>query len=230
MSQPTKEPRSTSVGTHAVAELRPQGRHNLWASFTTKRPELAQFLVFAAINTVMTVLQLVMMPVAKGLFGTTHLVDVNFQWLSLGGSGQEFFIFDYLAGSIASGGGGGLAYFLAVQITLAVAQIINFFLQRNVTFKSNTNPWRAAAWYAVAYVIITFGAAALQGFYKTAVYHFFITTWGLGSGGETLADMTTMIINALISVAVYYPIFKIIFRKLPENQWDSDMDLPGIRP
>lgn len=226
MSQGIEDPVHQVSATLPTADLAPRVRRGLWASFTAKRPETAQFIVFAAINTVMTILQLILMPVAKGAFGSTQLIDVKFQWLSLGGSGQEFFIFDYLGGSIATGGGGGLAYFLAVQLTLAVAQIINFFLQRNVTFKSNTNPWRAAGWYSVAYIVITFGAAALQGFYKTAVYNFFINTWELGSAGETLADMTTMMINALISVAVYCPIFKIIFRKVPEVQSHENLTSP----
>ena len=84
------------------------------------------------------------------------------------------------------GGGGGLAYFLAVQITLLIAQIINFFLQRNVTFKSNTSMATAALWYFIAYIIITFAAAALQGFYKAPIYHFFMESLGWGAPEERL--------------------------------------------
>jgi cellobiose-specific phosphotransferase system component IIC len=57
------------------------------------------------------------------------------------------------------------------------------------------------------------GAAALQGLYKTPVYDLFINGWGLGQTGETLADAVTMLVNALISCAVYFPIFKLIFRQ-----------------
>jgi putative flippase GtrA len=69
--------------------------------------------------------------------------------------GSAYYVFDYGAGSLASGGGGGIGYFLAVQITLGIAQIINFFAQRNITFKSNSNIWKAAFWYVVAYMVIT---------------------------------------------------------------------------
>ncbi|GMA34761.1 hypothetical protein [Demequina litorisediminis] len=131
--------------------------------------------------------------------------------------GSQYYMFDYPAGEISDGGGGGLAYFLAVQITLAVAQIINFFLQRNITFKSNTSAWVAAAWYFLAYVIITFVAAAAQGFYKEPVYSFFMDTLDWGSTGETVADVTTMVINAAISFWVFFPIFKIIFKRVPED-------------
>jgi len=133
--------------------------------------------------------------------------------------GSTFFIFDYAAGALPDGGGG-LAYFLAVQITLLVAQVINFFAQRNITFKSRTNIWRAAAWYTVAYVVITFAAAALQGFYKDPIYQFMVDRWG--STGEAGADVVTMIVNALISVVVYFPILKIIFRQEPGTGGDGD--------
>lgn len=182
-----------------------------WALFAATRQTLAQLIVFAVLNVGMTVLQLVLMPVMKALFGMTSLVDVGFQALPIG---SDYYIFDYAAGPLPDGGGG-LAYFLAVQLTLAIAQVLNFFAQRNITFKSNSNPWVAAAWYTLAYVVISFGAAALQGLYKAPVYDLFISVWGLGATGEAIADMVTMLINALISCAVYFPIFKIIFPSTP---------------
>ena len=121
-------------------------------------------------------------------------------------------MFDYAAGNIASGGGGGLAYFLAVEITLLIAQVINFFLQRNVTFKSNTSVVRAAVWYFIAWVIISVGAAALQGLYKTPIYTFFMNSLGSGAG-TTVADIITMLINCVISFWVFYPILKVIFKE-----------------
>lgn len=185
-----------------------------WQGFAENRPAVAEFLVFTLISQGMTVLQLVLMPVFKWIFGMTPLVDTTFQVLGVNqnADGSTFFIFDYPAGALPLGGGG-LAYFLAVQLTLLIAQVINFFLQRNVTFKSTSNVWRAAAWYALAYVIITFVAAWLQGFYKDPIYQWMIERWG--GTGETGADVVTMIINALISFVVFFPILKIIFRREP---------------
>ena len=34
----------------------------------------------------------------------------------------------------------------------------------------------------------------------------------LGAGGETIADVITMLINSAISFWVFFPIFKIIFK------------------
>jgi putative flippase GtrA len=189
-----------------------------WTSFSERRPGTAQFLMFFLLSNGVTVLQLALMPAFKAVFGMTSLVDTSFQVLPVGTNvdGSSFFIFDYAAGALPEGGGG-LAYFLAVQITLLIAQVINFFAQRNVTFKSNTSVWRAAFWYLVAYVVITFAAAALQGLYKAPIYELLIDTWGMGKTGETAADMITMIINSALSFWVFFPIFKIIFKRTPDQ-------------
>ena len=95
---------------------------------------------------------------------------------------------------------------------MAIAQIINFFAQRNVTFKSSSSIGKAAFWYVIAYIIITIGAAALQGLYKAPIYNLLMNTWGMGAAGETIADVITMIINSAISFWVFFPIFKVIFK------------------
>ena len=191
---------------------------NVWKNFKTKHPTLAQFVVFFILSNGVTVLQLILMPLFKYLFEFTSLITTDFQIWHVGNNldGTPYFIFDYEAGRIADGGGGGLAYFLAVQVTLGIAQIINFFAQRNITFKSNTNPWVAAGWYLFAYIMITIIAAALQGWYKAPIYNLLMNTWGFGAAGETTADVITMIINSAISFWVFFPIFKIIFKQKKE--------------
>lgn len=185
-----------------------------WGNFKGKHPGIAQFLVFFILSNGVTLLQVLLMPVFRAALDTTALVNINFQVGAVGHNfdGSQYYIFDYAAGSILSGGGGGLSYFLSVQITMAIAQIINFFAQRKVTFKSNSSIAKTALWYLLAYLVITIGAAALQGFYKAPIYELFINTWNMGGFGETLADFITMIINAAVSFWVFYPIFKIIFK------------------
>lgn len=185
-------------------------------NFSEKYPTIAQFLVFFIVSNGVTVLQMVLMPLFKWGFGFTSLVDTNFQILQCGTVGESpYYVFDYAAGAIAEGGGGGLAYFLAVEIAMAIAQVINFFLQKNVTFKSNGSVAKAAFWYVLAYIIISIGAAALQGFYKDPIYGFFQNL--MGGAGVTVADIVTMVINCAISFWVFFPIFKVIFKQEPEN-------------
>ena len=192
---------------------------NLWLKYKEKHPSIAQFLIFFLLSNGITALQMILMPLLKSAFALTDLVNTNFQILQVGHNfdGSAYYVFNYAAGSLSEGGGGGLAYFLAVQIAMAIAQIINFFAQRNVTFKSNSNIWKAAFWYIVAYLIISIGAAALQGLYKAPIYNLLMNTWGMGSAGEVIADFITMIINCAISFWVFFPIFKIIFKNESEK-------------
>ena len=189
-------------------------KKGFWGTFKENHPAVAQFIVFFIISNGVTVLQMIMMPAIKYAFGFTSLVNTNFQILPIGHNldGSVYYVFDYASGAISSGGGGGLAYFLAVEITLFLAQVINFFLQRNVTFKSNASVVKAAVWYFIAWVLISVGAAALQGLYKTPIYDFFMGMMGEGAG-MTVADIITMLINCVISFWVFFPIMKIIFKE-----------------
>lgn len=192
-----------------------RGLMGLWNTYKEKQPNVAQFIVFFLLSNGITVLQIVVMPLFKSWFGGTSLVHTDFQILQMGSNfdGSPYYVFDYAAGALSAGGGGGLAYFLAVQLSIGLAQIINFFAQRRITFKSNSNIWRAAFWYVLAYIVISVGAAAAQGFYKAPIYNLLMNVWGMGGTGETLADIVTMVINSAISFWVFFPIFKIIFKQ-----------------
>jgi putative flippase GtrA len=188
-----------------------------WSRFRDRHPTIAQFAVFFILSNGITVLQLALMPILRGAFAGTALTDSAFQVFPVGQNldGSPYYIFNYAAGPVAADGtGGGLAYFLAVQITLAIAQVINFFTQRSITFKSNSSIGRAAFWYVTAYIVITLAAGALQGLYKAPIYRFCMGA--MGGPGETLADVITMIINSAISFWVFFPIFKVIFKNKPD--------------
>jgi putative flippase GtrA len=185
----------------------------LWTHINTKYPAITQFFVFFVVSNGVTLLQMALMPFLRSIFSVTALVDIPFEVFPVGQNldGSQYYIFNYAAGGITVvGTGGGLAYFLAVQISLAIAQIINFFAQRNITFKSNSTIWKAAFWYVLAYIAITLVAGAAQGLYKAPIYRFFMSAWR--GAGETIADVITMIINAAISFWVFFPIFKVIFK------------------
>jgi putative flippase GtrA len=190
-----------------------------WKRFKTKHPNIAQFFVFFMLSNGVTVLQMLLMPLLRNAFAGTALTDTNFQVFPVGTNldGTRYYIFNYTAGAIREDGtGGGLAYFLSVQITLGIAQIINFFAQRNITFKHTGSKAKAAMWYLVAYIAITFAAGAAQGLYKAPIYRTFMGWWP--GFGETAADVVTMVINAAISFWVFFPIFKVIFKNKPPGE------------
>lgn len=103
--------------------------HTVLKELREKHPVFMQFLLFFIVCNGVTVLQLILMPVLKYIFGMTDLVNINFQVLPVGHTinGNPYYIFDYASGSIDAGGGGGLAYFLAVELTMAdiVSMLIN---------------------------------------------------------------------------------------------------------
>ncbi|WP_062387300.1 hypothetical protein [Demequina iriomotensis] len=200
----------------------------MWRSFEERRPNTAQFLVFFLLSNGVTALQLALMPLFKAIFNQTSLVDTSFQVWPVGSNvdGSQYYIFDYPAGELPDGGGG-LAYFLAVQITIGIAQVINFFLQRNITFKANNSVAKAAFWYVIAYILITIGAAAAQGFYKAPIYTLFMDTWDMGATGQTIADVITMIINSAIAFWIFFPIFKVIFKQVPEEVEAGPVETEG---
>jgi cellobiose-specific phosphotransferase system component IIC len=55
-----------------------------------------------------------------------------------------------------------------------------------------------------------------------------IERWG--ATGETGADVVTMIINAMISFFVFFPIFKVIFKREDEDQDDEAGTAPEREP
>ena len=180
---------------------------NIWNRFKTKHPELSTFIVFFISSNIVTIIQMVLQIILSNILESTNLVNINFQYLPVPGAtnfvtGEQYYIFDFKAGEA-----GGLAFFLATYITIGIAQVINFFLQRNVTFKSKTNPWIAALWYLIAFVAITLISSALLGLYKKPIFDLF------GSSLEWLENIVVVLINCGISFWVFYPIFKIIFPK-----------------
>ena len=149
----------------------------------------AQFIIFFILSNGITVLQLVLMPAFKAVFAHTSLVDTAFQFLPVGVShGHTVFLFDYPAGSMSVGGGGGLAYFLAVEITLLIAQVINFFAQRTSP-SSPTRRWARRPSGTRRLRRHHDRGGRPPGPLKDPIYAWAIST--MGAGGETFADVIT---------------------------------------
>jgi putative flippase GtrA len=199
------------------------GIMRIWDNFKKKHPSVSQFTVFFLLSNGVTVLQMLMMPMLRNIFAGTRLTESAFQVFPIGSNldGSRYYIFNYAAGAIqADGTGGGLAYFLSVQATMGIAQVINFFAQRKITFKHTGSAARAAMWYVIAYAVITFAAGTAQGLYKAPIYRVLMGWWG--GFGETAADFITMIINSAISFWVFFPIFKVIFKNKAETPMSAE--------
>jgi putative flippase GtrA len=200
---------------------------NLWNAFARRFPRLSQFIAFLMVSNGVTVIQILLQDLLLLVLNQAGLASITFQLWAIPGAScvniygssiyyTQYYIFDYFKGTLDStvvrdtftmAGGGGLAYFLSVQLSGALAQVLNFFAQRKVTFKSHSNPFWAALWYILAYFAIMVISSAVQGLYKAPIYQFFVSR----NLGTFLPNLITMIIYCAISFWVFFPIFKFIF-------------------
>lgn len=83
-----------------------------------------------------------------------------------------------------------------------IAQVVSFFLQRKVTFKSSGNIAWQAMWYFAAFLVITVGANALYGIYQP---------WLYSTLGEAIGGLIAAFLQCCIAFWVFFPIMKLIF-------------------
>ena len=99
--------------------------------------------------------------------------------------------------------GGGLGYLIAILVGSILAQIINFILQRNVTFKSEGNAWKQAMWYFIGWLVVTFIVNSFNCVWIAIANYYQWPNW-LYSIGST-------VLMGGISMVVFFFLFKIIF-------------------
>ena len=189
---------------------------NVWTNFTEKHPKAAKwvregglFIIFSNLVTVVQYIIYAFLPNLLGLelAGTewsfpaipVSLFGINFTWNALG--------YDVLydaAGNVMIGGG--LGYLIAMLVGSFLAQVINFPLQRNITFRSKGNPWYQAMWYFIAWVVITFIVNSINCVW-VAVASVLLPNW--------LYNIGTTVLMGGISMVIFFFVFKIIF---PEGE------------
>ena len=101
---------------------------------------------------------------------------------------------------------GGLAYFVAVAIAIFVAQVINFPLQRNITFKSKGNPAYQAMWYLIGWILIQPVVFTIGNSWRALVALVLGATWP-----PFIVLVLDLLITGGVSMIIFFFIFKIIF-------------------
>ena len=187
-----------------------------WNDFATKHPKASKWMreggLFFLFSNLVTVVQYIIYAFLPNLLGIelagtqwswpaipVSLFGIEFTWNALG--------YDVLydaAGNVVIGGG--LGYFIAMLVGSFLAQVINFPLQRNITFRSKGNPWYQAMWYFLAWVVITFIVNSINCVWF-AVASQLLDNWIYNIG-------TTFMMGG-ISMVIFFFVFKIIF---PEGE------------
>lgn len=149
-----------------------------------KHPDLWEFILFNILSNCATVTNFIVMWICTGLL-FTRLKGIPF----------HFFIFDYTTESSLM-----LCGFLSFLIATAAAQTVNFFVQKNLVFKSNAAFASAVPKYIVLAVVLVIVSAALPAYSQ----QLFIQVGVPAGFAPTLAN----VLNILVQVVLSYPTMK----------------------
>ena len=189
---------------------------NMWENFAKKYPKASKWVreggLFIIFSNLVTIIQYVIYAFLPGMLGLelagtewswpaipVSLFGIDFTWNAIGYD----VVYD-AAGNVAIGGGVG--YLIAMLVGSFLAQVINFPLQRNITFRSKGNPFYQAMWYFIAWVVITFIVNSINCVW-VAVASMLLPTF--------IYNIGTTILMGGISMVVFFFVFKIIF---PEGE------------
>lgn len=187
-----------------------------WQEFEKNHSKLAKwvyqifyFLVFSMGVTVFQYLVFTFMPGILGveLAGTKFmwpqvpmkLLGVKFTWSLLG-----YNVLRDASGMVVIGGG--LGYFISYELGSFLAQCINFPLQRNITFKSQGNPWYQAMWYFIAWVVISLICNGINNLWMPVAAAYV---------APAIYNLLVTFITGGVSMIIFFFVFKIIF---PEKE------------
>lgn len=147
-------------------------------------PDLWEFILFNILSNCATVTNFVVMWVCTG-FLFKGFKEIPF----------KFFIFDYSKPASLM-----LCGFLSFLIATAAAQTVNFFVQKNLVFKSNAAFASAVPKYILLAVVLVIVSAALPAYSQQ-----FLTKIGMSAG---LVPTVANVINILVQVVLSYPTMK----------------------
>ena len=161
-------------------------------NWVKEHPNLWEFILFNLLSNCATVTNFVVMWLCTG-FVFTAFATRPFQ----------FFIFRYT--NVESDLG--LCGFLSFLAATAAAQTVNFFVQKNLVFKSNADFGKAVPKYIVLAIVLVVLSAALPAYSQTA-----LRTLGVpGALAPTLAN----VVNIVVQVVISFPAMK--FWIMPEG-------------
>ena len=171
----------------------------IWNNFVKRHPAAAKWIREGGLFVIVSNLILTFLP---ALFVSLPLVAFGFPGIELTLFGITFpwYIIGYGADQ------GGLPYFTAYMVAMVIGEVINFFLQRSLVFRSKGNIIAQGLWYFIAFCIITCIVNSINCIW-VAVAGYFVPNW--------LFNIGTVIMNGGISMIIFFFVNKIIF---PEGE------------
>lgn len=153
-------------------------------------PNIWEFILFNILSNCATITNFVVMWLCTGFIFTAFKNQP-----------YQFFIFNYT--NVESDLG--LCGFLSFLVATAAAQTVNFFVQKNLVFKSNANFGKAVPKFIILAVVLVIISAALPAYSQTLFINL-----GIPAG---LAPTLANIVNILTQVIISYPTMKFVIMK-----------------
>jgi hypothetical protein len=154
--------------------------------FIKEHPDIWQFILFNLLSNISTITRFILTWIGTAVFVDALKMVSPFQFL----------IFDYTAAN--SNGIGGFVTFLIAEV---MAQVVNFFVQMKLVFKSEAAFSKSAPKYAILAAVIVIVNLILPGH----VTDFCVTHLGMGTG---MASTIASVVNTLLAVVVSFPLLK----------------------
>ena len=155
-----------------------------FATWTQEHQGVWEFIKFNVLSNISTIVRIVLSTACTALFVNALQLTAPFLFL----------IFDYRDAGVGA--------FLAFLIAEVAAQVVNFFVQMKLVFKSDAS-YRETAWkYAVLAVVIVVVNLLLPNY----VMAFCQGSLGLDAA---LSGTVASVVNTLLAVIVSFPVLKL---------------------
>lgn len=178
---------------------------NLWNTFAQKHPAAAKWVreggLFVIVSNLITVFKYLLLQFLPAAFAGLPLVDFGWPGIPLTLFGETF-QWNILGYDVAHGG---LPYFCAYMVAMAVGELINFPIQKLVVFQNKEKGAALAkqiGWYIVAFCLIT------------CIVNSINCIWVAVAGllvPDFIYNIGTTILNGGISMIIFFFVNKIIF-------------------
>lgn len=173
-----------------------------WRSFADRHPAASQWIreggLFVIVCNLITVFKYLILQFLPQML--TMLPETDFGWpgidMTLLGETFKWNILGYDAAH------GGLRYFVAYMIAMAIGEAVNFPIQRNFVFRSKGRVSIQIMWYVIAFCVVTVIVNSVNCVW-VAIAAKFVPDWVYNIG--------TTVLNGGVSMVIFFVVNKIIF-------------------
>lgn len=180
-----------------------------WMRFAEKYPSAAKWVreggLFVIVSNLITVFKYLLLQFLPAAFQGLPMVDFGWPGIPVTLFGETF-KWNILGYDVAHGG---LPYFCAYMVAMAVGEIINFPLQRNFVFRSKGKLSYQILWYCAAFCAVT------------CIVNSINCAW-VAVAGKFVPDFVynigTTVLNGGVSMVIFFFVNKSIFpAEIQEN-------------